>query len=365
MIVERVEVRLLDLPLVEPFAAAHGVMVDRPLVVVRVETEAGPGWGECSALGEPTYTAEFAAGAFVVVAEILGPLVVGRSIDDLDEALRGVVGHPMAKAAIEMAALDVRLRADGRSLAESLGATATRVGAGAAVGLGSVDHVGATAERLAAAGYRRLKMKIQPGHGHDAVAAIAERVPGTELQVDGNGSFATGDLAELTDLARSGLVTAIEQPFPPDRPDEAVRLVADSPIPIVADEAAPSAMDVIALLDRGAASGVSIKPPRIGGIAPATAVHDVCRDRGVAVTAGGMIESGLGRHALAAVAALDGFTLTGDLSPARRWLTLDPWPDLVLDADGTIAVPTGTGVAPHPDTELVTATTRLRTVVER
>ena len=61
-----------------------------------------------------------------------------------------------------------------------------------------------------------------------------------------------------------------------------------------------------------------------------------------------MLETGLGRRALAAVAGLPGFTLTGDLSPAARWLAADPWQDLTM-TDGRITVPTTPGAAPEPD----------------
>jgi L-alanine-DL-glutamate epimerase-like enolase superfamily enzyme len=65
-----------------------------------------------------------------------------------------------------------------------------------------------------------------------------------------------------------------------------------------------------------------------------------------------MLESALGRHALAAFAANDGVEITGDVSPSRRWLATDPWPDLKM-SDGMIAVPTSPGVAPLPDQDRI------------
>jgi O-succinylbenzoate synthase len=106
------------------------------------------------------------------------------------------------------------------------------------------------------------------------------------------------------------------------------------------------------LRQAGAVSGVSIKPSRLGGLLPARDLHDGCVEMGLPATAGGMLETGLGRHALAALASLPGFTLTGDLSPAGRWLAADPWPDLEMGA-GQIRVPTTPGVAPSPDPELI------------
>lgn len=378
-IVERIEVRLLDLPLVEPMVAAHGTTTERALVVVRVDTSTGHGWGECSALPEPTYTAEFAAAAHLTIAEVLASLVVGRPAtpEEAMAAMNPVVGHPMAKAAVEMAVLDAALRAEGRSLAAWLGTTATAVPAGAAVGLGSPGAVADRAEALAAEGYGRLKLKIEPGRDRAVVEAVADRLTGlggptgtnrgVELQVDANGSYDPADgghLDSLIALACSGLVSAIEQPLPPDAVDTAARLVAASPVPIVADEAASSLAAVRVLLDGDAASGISIKPPRVGGIVAAVTILDLCRRQGVPTTAGGMVECGLGRHALAAVAALDGFTVAGDVSPAARWLAADPWPDLTLSPAG-ILVPTGPGIAPDPNTDLLDRLTRHHVTIER
>ena len=378
MLIERVCVWLLELPLREPFAAAHGTTSTRELVVVRVDTDRGHGWGECAALTEPTYTDEFAAGAFSTIESRLAPLLVGTRLAEpsaIDgraggdgrvgraalDALAPVPGSPMAKAALEMAVLDVACRAASVPLAQRIGADRSTVPAGAAIGLGPVAAVAERAAALAEEGFGRVKLKIEPGHDLAVVAAVRTAAPSVEVQVDANGSYGGQDVGTLVELAGAG-VEAIEQPFPVGDVDSAVALVAAVTVPVVADEGAPSADAVEHLASLRAASGVSIKPSRIGGIGPAIEVRDICVRAGLAATAGGMVESGLGRHALAAVAALDGFTLTGDVSPAGRWLAADPWPDLALGDDG-IAVPDTPGVAPDPDLDAIAAHTIRTTTV--
>lgn len=353
MLIQRVETRLVELPLVEPFKASHGTTTSRRLVVVRVETDGGFGWGECSALPEPTYTEEFASGAFVALTEQLAPRLLDAptTVEEGMDRLRDVVGHPMAKAAIEMALIDATLKRDGRSLADHLHVESTQVPAGAAVGMGSQAAVVERVAGLAAAGFGRVKVKIGPGHDLDVIEAVLGANPDIEVQVDANGSYDTEHIERLLDLARSG-ITAIEQPFAPANRSAAAALVEGSPVPIVADEAAESLAVVEELWADGALSAVSIKPPRLGGIRAAMELHDWCLANTIPATAGGMLESGLGRHALAAVAASPGFGLTGDLSPAGRWLTADPWPDLVMEA-GTVSLPDEPGVAPEPDEELL------------
>ncbi|MCP3992305.1 MAG: o-succinylbenzoate synthase [Actinomycetia bacterium] len=353
MLVDRIELRLLNLPLVEPFVAAHGTMTTRELVVVRIETDSGHGWGECSALPEPTYSDEFAGGAFIILEDELGPRIVGHRLTagDVLNRLAVVGGNPMAKAALEMALLDAELRADGTSLADHLGHGTTEVKAGAAVGLGSRDEVTERIADLVAEGFARVKLKIEPGHDQQVVEQIQAQVPGVEIQLDGNGSYRRDHVSLLTELATSG-VTSIEQPFAPGDETTAAVLVEASPVPIVADEAATDLVTVDRLARHGVLSGVSIKPPGLGGIGAAISMHDRALGLGLALTAGGMVESGLGRHSLAAVAGLPGFTLTGDISPAGRWLASDPWPDLSM-TDGTVSVPSGPGVAPEPDYESI------------
>ena len=321
--------------------------------MVQIDTDGGQGWGECSALTEPTYTEEFAAGAFAILDEELAPRLLGHRLDApaVLPRLSMVTGNPMAKAALEMALLDAELTATGRSLAAHLGARTTSVIAGAAVGLGLPEAVAERVAALAEEGYGRVKLKIEPGQDVEPLDAVLALGLGIEIQLDGNGSYGAEHFEHLCDIAASG-VAAIEQPFPPGLVGPAANLVDRSSVPIVADEGATSLRTIGELHRARALSGVSIKPPRLGGILAAVEIHDRCLDWDLAATAGGMVETGLGRHALAATAALPGFTLTGDLSPSRRWLAADPWPDLSM-VDGVIEVPSNPGVAPDPDPDLL------------
>jgi O-succinylbenzoate synthase len=110
---------------------------------------------------------------------------------------------------------------------------------------------------------------------------------------------------------------------------------------------ARAAADAISL---GACSIVNIKAGRVGGYLEARAVHDVCSAHGVPVWCGGMLETGLGRAANLALAALQGFLLPGDVSATARYYAEDITAPFVLSG-GTIAVPTGPGLG----VEVVTA----------
>lgn len=334
------DVYLISLPTVDTLGAAHDRKpeTNRELVVVRAGNGDGAtGWGECSALNRPTYTAEWAEGAFELLAS-------GQVPD--------MVSAPMAWACVAMAHRDLTLKANGVSLASDLGGTATAVAAGAVIGLATAgpDATAQTlnkAQELAAAGYGRLKLKAVPG-SLDVIRRVRHELPDIELQIDGNGSFDRSHLEQLAALADEAELDAIEQPFAPDNLDAAIDLVEATPIPVLADEPINSLADVQELFEIGALSGIVIKPPKVGGIEAAADLVDWASVVGLPAAAGGMLESGLGRHALAAVASLDGFSITGDLSPAGRWLADDPFADL-HHSDGQITVPQGPGVAPPPD----------------
>ena len=101
-----------------------------------------------------------------------------------------------------------------------------------------------------------------------------------------------------------------------------------------------AAADAIAL---GACSVVNIKPGRVGGYLEARRVHDVCAAHGIPAWCGGMLETGLGRSANIAFAALPGCTMTGDVSASDRFYAQDLTAPVTLQ-DGHVAVPTGPGL---------------------
>src|SRR5262249_1622308 len=120
--------------------------------------------------------------------------------------------------------------------------------------------------------------------------------------------------------------------------------------PICLDESITSARGAADAIALGACSVVNIKAGRVGGYLEARRVHDVCVERNVPVWCGGMLETGLGRAANVALAALPGFTLPGDTSASGRYYAEDITEPFVLD-DGRLSVPTGPGlgVVPVPE----------------
>ncbi|CAI9406932.1 o-succinylbenzoate synthase [Nocardioides sp. T2.26MG-1] len=363
MRLEGVELRHISMPLVAPFRTSFGTQTVRELVLLRVVTDEGEGWGECVAMPDPLYSSEYVEGCMDVLRRFLIPALAAAGPLDA-HAVAGTLlpfkGHRMAKAALEMGVLDAELRAAGRSFGQELGATRDRVPCGVSVGI--MDSVPALLDAVGGyldEGYVRIKLKIEPGWDVEPVRAVRERF-GDEvlLQVDANTAYTLADAEHLARLDPFDLLL-IEQPLEEEDVLGHADLAKLIGTPVCLDESITSAQSAVAAIRLGACAIVNIKPGRVGGYLEAVRIHDACVEAGVAVWCGGMLETGLGRAANVALAALPGFTLPGDTSGSGRYYRADVTDPFVLD-DGHLTVPTGPGlgVAPLPDAlaEVTTAT---------
>jgi o-succinylbenzoate synthase len=356
MRIERAELITVELPLVSAFRASWGATAKERKLLVRLMTDIGDGWGECGATEAPLYTSEHLAGARQVMVDHLLPRLAAEPFDPLDvlARLRPVQGNQMAKAALEMAVLDVWGRAQGQSFAELLGAERTTVPAGVAVGItGSVPELLDTVAGYLDEGYRRVKLKIMPGWDLEPVRAVRERFGPVLLQVDANMAYTSGDPSPLLALDRFELLL-IEQPFAADDLLAHAALARRMRTPVCLDESIGSPAAAALALELGACSVINIKPGRVGGYQEAVRIHDLALSRGVAVWCGGMLETGLGRAGNLALAALPGFTLPGDLSASRRYYQPDLTAPFELH-DGHLGVPSKPGLGVEVDPAVLAA----------
>ena len=344
-----------ELPLVRPFTTSFGTETVRDVLVLSLRAEvdgaAVVGWSECVAGSEPLYSSEYVDGAVDVIRRWLAPMLFAAgelSAQTVAGVLDPVKGHRMAKAALETAVLDAQLRAQGISFAEHLGVTRTSVPSGVSVGIH--DSVAATLDAVAGyldQGYVRIKLKIRPGWDIEPVAAVRDRFGADiPLQVDANAAYTLADTAALRRLDAFGLLL-VEQPLGEEDLRQHAELARRISTPVCLDESvvsAAAAADAIAL---GACSVINIKPGRVGGYLEAWRIHDLARAHGVAVWCGGMLETGIGRAANAALAGLPGFTLPGDISGSDRFYATD-LTEPVFMRDGRVEVPRTAGISRAP-----------------
>lgn len=362
------ELRVLRIPLVSPFTTSFGTDYEREVIIVRALSGSGDGWGEIVTGAAPLYSSEYTQSAWDVATRYLAPALLGRktlAAEEVAGALHPFVGHRMAKAGLELAVLDAALRAEGRPLSEYLGAVHDRVPSGVSVGIQAdpAALVQAVAGYLDE-GYVRIKIKIRPGRDIAETAALREAFGPIPLQVDANSAYTLADIDTLAQLDQFELLL-IEQPLQEDDIVDHATLARHLRTPVCLDESIVSLKAATDALALGSASIINIKAGRVGGYLEAVAIHDLCVAAGVPVWCGGMLETGIGRAANAALAALPGFTLPGDVSASSRFYDRDIVTEPAVLENGHVRVPAGPGIGVDIDLDALEHFTVARDTVRR
>jgi O-succinylbenzoate synthase len=342
---ERLTLREIRLPLKEPFRISSGVCTERRILLLELrDADGATTWSECVAGEEPNYSDEIVDTAWLVIAQYVAPRVLGARYtrpDDVHPALEhNFRGHRMAKAAVEMGMWGLFAERERVPLAQLIGGTRSAIATG--ISLGIQESPAALVERAGKAlgqGYRKVKIKIEPGRDVEFVRAVREAFPEAPLMADANNAYSLDDSAHLAQLDALDLMM-IEQPLAHDDLVRHAELQRRLRTPICLDESITSVERAEDMLTLGSGRIVNIKPGRVGGFQQSRAIHDLCVRHGVPVWCGGMLESGVGRAYNVALASLPGFTKPGDVSPSARYWARDVvTPEWTMDEDGMVRVP--------------------------
>lgn len=355
MKIEAVELRQIEMELVEPFETSGWRETIRPAIIVSIYSEGLTGYGECVAGAGPWYSYETVQTAWHVLEDFLIPAVLGQelaSADELQEKLSRVRGHPMAKAGIEAALWDLLAQSRNFSLAKMLGGVKAKIESGISIGIQKdISELLRVIERQRMQGYRRVKLKIKSGWDIEVLKRVRKTFSDIQLMADANAAYRLSDLEHLKELDEFRLLM-LEQPLDYDDIIDHAALQRELKTPICLDESIKMPEDARKALEIGACKIINIKPGRVGGLLNAKKIRDLCRARGVPVWCGGMLETGIGRAANVALASLPGFTLPNDISASARYWREDLIePPFALERDGTIRVPIepGLGVRVVPE----------------
>ncbi|MHB8511999.1 MAG: o-succinylbenzoate synthase [Actinomycetota bacterium] len=377
--IKHAELIRVDLPLVRPFRTSFGIQEVRKAVLLYLECKVDGtdsfGWGECVAGEHPDYSSEWGDGAWDLLRDVLVPRIVKTGIADslndarfdrLQKQFAFVKGNPMAKATLENALIDAALRSRGESLKHWLGRMHHHAGSKDRVECGvSIGMTNSTEELLdqiagyLAEGYRRIKLKIEPGNDIEIVRPAREKFPEVMMTVDANQSYrgVTPERLELFKALDEYSLAFIEQPFAKDNLKDHAELAAQIKTPICLDESITDFFRADRSIRMGAASVLNIKQGRMGGIENARRVaiqwFDPPIARGAKKWIGGMLETGIGRAVNLALASVETITLPGDTSASKRYFAEDITPPFEMDPDGTIAVPDSPGIGVEPIPELL------------
>lgn len=327
------EAFVIEIPLRSGYQTAGHSVAHRRGIIVKVTSDGLSGWGE-----------------FVEIP--------GYSPETTETALAALTGaplthsNPMAIAALRTAELDLEAKQRGVPLTEAVGGTAGTVAAGAVIA-----HFGDLARTIDEAGerirdgYRKIKVKIGPGFDVEPLRRLRHRYPDVPLSADANGSYQPGTVPSVIDEFE---LLYLEQPFAPATDWAAfAQLRADLSTPLCLDESITGLPTLRSAIAAGACDVINLKAARLAGLRRAVEVHDLAVDAGLRLVAGGMLETGIGRAAAAALARLPGFTLPADLSASDRYwdrdLTVPAW----LLEDGNLTVTDLAGIGVQIDTGLL------------
>src|ERR1044072_8148507 len=349
MNIRTIELREIRLRLVHFFETSFGRTIERRIMLVRVGDAGGAQGGGARTGGEgPFYCEEWIDSAWEVTRLFLAKMVLGQEVEGaaaIGELMRSPRGNRMAKASIETACWDLEAKRLGVPLWRQLGGVRPEIPCGVSIGIQDTpEQLLEKIEKELAAGYQRIKIKIKPGWDREVVEKVRARFPGIRLMVDANSAYTLADAPLLRALDEFDLMM-IEQPLAYDDREDHAKLQRQIKTPVCLDESVRSAEDARKAIEMGACRIINVKLGRVGGHNEAARVEAVCRESGVPVWCGGMLESGIGRAHNVAMAPLGGFTLPGDVSASSRYWAEDIIdPPVTVTPAGTIKAPDGPGI---------------------
>ena len=340
MRIRQIELREIRMRLLRPFETSFGVTDERRILIVRVSDDSVHGYGEVTAGEGPFYCYETTDTAWHILTEFVIPRAVGKELGsarDFAPLVSDIRGHFMACGGLEAALWDLDSRQHGQPLWKFLGGTRAEIDSGVSIGIQpSIDKLLRVIQTEVDAGYQRIKIKIKPGWDVDVLRQVRAAFPKIRLTGDANSAYTLSDVDLFRQMDAFGIMM-FEQPLHYEDIIDHAELQRQIRTPICLDESIHSADDARKAIQIGACRIINIKLGRVGGHREARAVHDVCRDSGIPVWCGGMLESGIGRAHNVALSSLENFSLPGDVAASKRYWAedvIEPWVE--VSARGTI-----------------------------
>ena len=363
MKIERIELRIIEIPLSEPFEIASHRFLTKSALLIKAWTNDGLiGWAEGEHLETPWYVPETVQSGWALLSGILLPQLLHRefvSTHEIRSHFNWIQGNQLSLAAVDVLAWDLLAQAQGLSLAKVLGGVRDKVPAGTSLGLcASPEELLAHVRSAATDGYKRVKIKIKPGKDLVYLQAVRREFPVLPIMADANCAYTPEDMEHLAALDDLNLMM-IEQPFMNGDLTAHAALAKRIKTPVCLDESIHSLHEAKAAVALGACGIVNIKPPRIGGPSAVQAMEHFLREKNIPVWCGGMLETGLGRAVNLACAALEGFSLPGDLAAPMTYLEHDiVHEDFALTPQGSMCMMQAPGIGVQMDEEYIKHCTR-------
>ncbi len=299
MRIKRIETWQVHMDLKEPYTIAYETVDKATNIFLRLETNTGLVAYGCAAPDE-SVTGETPSDVLEVLEGVANPLLMNadpfRRVRLTLKLKQVFPARPAARAAVDMALHDLLGKATGVPLWKLLGGYRDRMLTSVTIGIMGVDETVDRARVCVREGFRAIKIKTGGNVEDDVekVLRIREAVGrAIGLRCDANQGYSVSDALEFVRRTREAKIELLEQPTPREEPDMLGRVVAGTPIPVMADESLMSLRDAFRLARRELADMVNVKLMKVGGIDEALQINAVALAARLEVMVGCMDESAL------------------------------------------------------------------------
>ena len=230
----------------------------------------------------------------ITINDRLKPLVIGMSAAQVN-AISQIMGQVSdsqqgARAAVEIACIDLTCRHLGISLSDYLGGIVTpSVDFNGWVGELPADEATAEARRWVKAGFKSMKIKVGSDLTADIerVLAIRDAVGhGIGLRIDANEQYQVKDALLLCDAVKSADLQLFEQPVPHDDLDGLATIRRKGGIAIMADESISDHASLLRVIEADCADYVKFGVAQAGGLMSAARMIATAEAAGLKVVMG-------------------------------------------------------------------------------
>jgi len=357
MPLDYIRLHWVQIPFHEPFRISSGTVAVKDAILIELQAEGITGWGEASPMAGAFYSRETPEGTWAFLCRELIPRFLAQP--ELDprrcfDQLSDFAGEPFAKAGLEGAVWDWWCMKNAQPLWQALGGTRRSIPSGVAIGLmPTASDLLTRIERFLDDGYRRVKIKIEPGEDVELVRAVRQRFGGIPLIVDANAAYRLQDAAVFEELDQYDLLM-IEQPLAREALAEHAELQRRLRTPICLDESAETLPAIQEIIRLGSGRIINIKVQRLGGLWPARQAHDLAAGARVPCWLGTMPELGVASAQGLHLGTLPNFCFPTDVEASARWFADDVIaPPIEISKEGWIHLPAGPGVGYRVDREKV------------
>jgi len=346
--IKDIEIYAFDLPLVAPFRIAIGEMKAANDVLVRIRTDKGlVGIGEACPF--PPITGETQA-TNIAAAKAIREMLLGKDPLAIDAILRligpFVHSNPSAVAAFEMACYDILGQVAGLPLFRLFGGDKSTFETDITTGIDAPEAMAANAKRHADMGYKTLKVKIglDPDQDFERLRAVRDAIgDGISLRIDANQGYTVPQAVYALKKMEKLRIQLVEQPVLASDLAGLKAVRAESPIPIMADEACFLPADALKLAKAEACDFMNIKVMKAGGILNSVRIAHIADAANMRCMVGCMLESRIALTAAAHVVASQNNIIYADLDGNAEH-TADPVVGGMTTKAGIITMPETPGL---------------------